>query len=55
VAAMRHQITSSNRDLEALREFATHHGYCQDEASGQPVNGEENSQSERVFEGCRAS
>lgn len=55
VAAMRHQITRSRQDLEALRESATHHGYCQDEASREPVGRGENGQSERPLEVCGAS
>jgi hypothetical protein len=51
---MRDQITSSKNDLQALREFATHHGYCRDEASGQPVDQSENCHSERPLDVCGA-
>lgn len=55
VAAMRHQITGSKQDLEALSDFATHHGYCQDEAGREPVSRAEDGQSERRLEACGAS
>ena len=45
----------SRQDLEALRESATHHGYCQDEASREPVSRGENGESERPLEVCGAS
>lgn len=55
MTGMRHQITRSRQDLEALREHATHHGYCQDEASREPVGRGENWESERPLDVCGAS
>ena len=53
--AMRHENVRSRNDLEALREFATHHGHCLGTSREPPTPAESRKSTDRQVEVCGAA
>lgn len=53
--AMRHENVRSRNDLEALREFATHHGHCLGTSREPPTPAESRESMDRQVEVCGAA